>query len=265
MGQRQSAMADKLMQLLRENWIVIGGIAAATWTFFQFINNRSIPFNVSVDLATTIEQRSKRDLTAAADAKRAIPVTVKVAVENESDWRELRIQDPAWVAYGFRLAAPADARGQATRQITPSEMQTRINQAFAGNGDPTSAINAIGDRRLLHYSYSKELIGSGLLLGDEDIKPRETISTQLIVPVAANTYDFVQIRAFVPTLSQGQRNKRFGARLIIADQKHGQEPQLLFCIKEGQRCRPLQQGESQPSGGQIHSTVSELWLGKAES
>jgi hypothetical protein len=52
-------------------------------------------------------------------------------------------------------------------------MLIRINQGLA-KGIMTSDI---GDRRLLDDSDLKEGIGSGMLLGDSEIKPKETLRT----------------------------------------------------------------------------------------
>ncbi len=68
------------------------------------------PFIISVALASEIDQNVKNDLAASPDAKQALPIAIKINVENKSDWRELAIIDPAWVAYGYRLGSPVKVR-----------------------------------------------------------------------------------------------------------------------------------------------------------
>lgn len=259
MGMRQALIADKLLKLMRENWIYISALAAAVWTLYQFMNTRAIPLNVSIDLATNIDPSAKNDLPAASDAESAVPITITAIVENKSDWRELAIKKPVWVAYGFRLGAPVDGNGKQVDRITPAEMQSRINAAFASN-NKKSGVNYIGDRRLHSYSYTKELIGAGLLLGDSSIQPRERLSSQLVLPVPRHTFDFVQVRAYVPTLYQLSPN-RYDSMLTIAERNQLYESGVLFCIKEKTECSILTK-DKQPPGGQIHTSVSEIWLGK---
>jgi len=61
MGKRQARLANKLLHFVRENYIVIGSVVAAIWTAFIFFNTRSIPFNISVALASEIDQNAKND------------------------------------------------------------------------------------------------------------------------------------------------------------------------------------------------------------
>lgn len=263
MGTRQAEAADRVLKFMRDNWIVIGGLVAAGWTMFQFISTRAIPFNVSVGLAANIDRTTKNDIVAASDANQVLPVTINVNVDNKSDWRELAIRNPVWVAYGFRLGSPVNGKGERVDHITSTEIMTRINKAFASDDYPRNAADAVGDRRLFNHSYSKNLIGAGVLLGDSEIKPRERLSIQHILPVARGAYDFVQIRAYVPTLNQGSFASKYSSKLIILGQEYGHESQMLFCVKDKDKCRLLTSNDKQPLGGQIHSSVSEIWLGKA--
>jgi hypothetical protein len=263
MGIRQAEAADRALKFIRDNWIVIGGLVAAGWTIFQFISNRAIPFNVSVGLAANIDRTTKNDDVAASDAEPVLPVTINVNVENKSDWRELAIRNPVWVAYGFRLASPVNDKGERVAHIPSSEVMSRINQAFASDSYLKNAANSVGDRKLFNHSYTKDLIGAGVLLGDPEIKPREKLSVQQILPVAKGTYDFVQIRAYVPTLNQNPLATMYSSKLIVLGQDDGYESQMLFCIRDKDKCRLLTKKDKQPLGGQIHSSVSEIWLGKA--
>ncbi len=95
-------------------------------------------------------------------------------------------------------------------------MLIRINQGFA-KGIMTPDI---GDRRLLDDSDLKEVNGSGMLLGDSEIKPKETLGTQYILSVLKGEYDFVQIRVYVPTLNQNAfKLKNIKAPLQILTKK----------------------------------------------
>lgn len=264
MGIRQAKIADILLKLIRENWIVIGGLFAVVWPVYQFASSRSIPFNVSINLASVIDPTAIGAAIVSSDAEQALPITITVNVENKSEWRELAIRDPTWVAYGFRLEAPVNNKGERVSRITPAEMLARINNGFASDVNPKSAIQKVGDRRLLNYSYTKELIGAGLLLGDREIKPRETLNVQHILPVARGVYDFVQIRVYVPTLNQqGAAVENIRAPLVVLDQSDGYEPQVSFCITQNHGCMPLKRNELKVLGAQAHSSVSEIWLGKS--
>ena len=141
---------------------------------------------------------------------------------------------------------------------------TRINQGFA-KGIMTSDI---GDRRLLDDSDLKEVIGSGMLLGDSEIKPKETLSTQYILPVPKGEYDFVQIRVYVPTLNQdASKRKNIKAPLKIVSQEKGYKPELMFCVAPQEQCNDLNvlnKKQENSLGAQIHSSVSESWLGKSK-
>ena len=264
MGIRQAQVADVLLRFVRENWIVIGGLFAVVWPVYQFASNRSIPFNVSINLESVIDPMVKGDTSASSDAEQALPITIKVNVENKSEWRELAIRDPAWVAYGFRLEAPVNHMGERVNRIKPAEMLARINNGFASDVNPKSAIKKAGDRRLLNYSYTKELIGAGLLLGDREIRPRETLNVQHILPVERGVYDFVQIRVYVPTLNQqGAAVENIRAPLMVLGQNDGYEPQVSFCIVQNHGCMPLKRKDLKPLGAQTHSSVSEIWVGQS--
>ena len=76
----------------------------------SLFTKRSIPFNISVALASEIDQNAKNDLAASPDAKQALPIAIKVNVENKSDWREFAIIDLVWVAYGYRMGSPVKVR-----------------------------------------------------------------------------------------------------------------------------------------------------------
>lgn len=265
MGQRQAEVADKLLKFARENWIMFAGLCAGGWAAFQFASSRAIPFNISLDLATDIDTRFKNDQAAASDARPALPVRINVSIENKSDWRELTILNPVWIAYGYRLGTQVDSKGAPAKGIDYAELLRRINTASELEASGLADASGVGDRRLLDYSYTKEPIGAGSLLGDGEIKPRERLSAQHILPVAKGNYDFVQVRAYVPTQNREASPKRFNARLILLGRRYGYEPQVLFCIEEGSHCRTLNREDPQPRGGQIHSSVSEIWLGKAAS
>ncbi len=59
-----------------------------------------------------------------------------------------------------------------------------------------------------------------MLLGDSEIKPKETLRTKYILPVLKGEYDFVQIRAYVPTLNQNAfKLKNIKAPLQILTKK----------------------------------------------
>lgn len=266
MGTRQAAMADVALKFARENWIIIGGIITACWTGFQFLENRKIPFNVSIDLTTDIDPGSKEVLASGPEAKKTLPVIFKVTIENKSDWRELAIRNPVWVAYGYRLAAQVDSSGKQVKSITAEEMRRRINTSFSSNLNEKMSADASGDRRLRDHSYVKEPIGAGTLMGDPEIKPKETLSTQHILPVAYGAYDFIQIRAYVPTLTQGKEAAGYSARLILNNAKTGRdEPQVLFCRQQEGKCSIISGMDNTPKGGQIHASASEIWLGKLSS
>lgn len=264
MGLRQAEVADVFLKFIRENWIVIGGLFAALWPVYQFTSSRSIPFNVSINMASVIDPTAKVDAIASSDAEQALPITIKVNVENKSEWRELAIRDPSWVAYGFRLGPPVNNLGERVDRIKPADMLARVNNGFASDVNPKSAIKGVGDRRLLNYSYTKELIGAGLLLGDREIRPRETLNVQHILPVAKGVYDFVQIRVYVPTLNQeGSAVENIRAPLMVLGQNDGYEPQVSFCMIQNHVCMPLKRKDLKALGAQAHSSVSEIWLGKS--
>jgi hypothetical protein len=107
-----------------------------------------------------------------------------------------------------------------------------------------------------------------MLLGDSEIKPKETLSTQYILPVPKGEYDFVQIRVYVPTLNQdASKLKNIKAPLQILSQEKECKPELTFCItpqEHGHDLNVLIKKQENSLSAQIHSSVSELWLGKSK-
>lgn len=268
MGQRQAELAERLLKFSRENWIIIAGIFAggwaSGWTIFQWLSNRSIPFNVSISLASAIDSKTTEASAASSEARPAWPVSINVRVENKSGWRELAIRNPTWVAYGFRLESPVNAMGQRVNSIKPDDLVARINRGLASDVNSPGSMKAIGDRRLIEYSYTKEPIGAGQLLGDQEIKPAETLHSQLILPVARGAYDIVQIRILVPTLNQlGEGIANIKAPLQVLSRNEAYEPEVGFCRIQGRGCMPLSKQELKALGAQTHSSVSEIWLGSA--
>jgi len=264
MKKLQTRIGTTILQQIKDNWIIVAGVAAAGWTFYQFTINRSIPVNISVNLATEIDPKSKLEtVAAAAEAKQAVPVKIKVNVENKSDWRELAIRDPIWIAYGFRIGAPVDSHGKPINAMKPEDLKNNINKTFGSSYNSMDHVKTVGDRRLISYSYTKELVGAGVLLGDNEIRPKETLHTEHILAVTRGDYDFVQIRVFIPSLNYSPIYEQIKAPLTIMEHIDGYEPQVKFCSlsERSDECALLSKDELQKIGAQIHSSVSEIWLG----
>jgi hypothetical protein len=184
------------------------------------------------------------------------PVRIKFSAENQNNFKQLRIVNPIWMAFGYTLEAPVDGKGipiNKSNQISPSKFASMVNETF-GNSVKNSELRN-GDRRLVDFAFRKELIGIGRVLGNSDITPHQILRSEYILPVPRGKYDFVHIRVMLPTVYDTNDSERTEAIINFNanDSAKNIEPQMSFI----QDKKPLPKGKH---GAQIQVSSAEIWL-----
>jgi hypothetical protein len=255
----------KLIASAKSNWIAIlgaiGTITGGSWAVYRFYSDRTVPVNISVSLASEVDSTGKGEGGVSAMNKtiQVTPIRIKFSAENNGNFRKLKILNPIWLAFGYTLEKPVDEQGRTVDNLTRPQFAERLNMAF-GNLSNDNEMQYT-DRRFADFSYRKETIGAGTLLGNDDIGPHEVLKSEHILPVQRNKYDFVKIKVLVPTInnSKGAKDVKVALRLD-PDDKTGQvsasEPRISF-FRYGM---PLSKHEASKYEAQIQTSVGELWL-----
>jgi hypothetical protein len=258
MASWQRKIGHQILSIAKDNWIIIAGISFALWTSYVYWTDRSLPVKVNVMLVSQVDSLGLGEggLAVTKSDVYVSPVRIKFSAENQNNFKQLRIVNPIWMAFGYTLEAPVDGKGipiNKSNQISPSKFASMVNKTF-GNSVKNSELRN-GDRRLVDFAFRKELIGIGRVLGNSDITPHQILRSEYILPVPRGKYDFVHIRVMLPTVYDTNDSERTEAIINFNanDSAKNIEPQMSFI----QDKKPLPKGKY---GAQIQVSSAEIWL-----
>jgi len=263
---KQKGRVGRLIDFAKNNLAILGAvgtIAAGGWTVYRFYSDRTVPVNISVSLGSEVDATGKGvgGVSAMNEAIQVTPIRIRFSAENNGNFRKLKILDPVWLAYGYTLEKPVDERGKEVKSLSPQQFADRLNSAFGSQDSENSLSIQNRDRRLADFSFRKETIGAGMLLGNDDIGPHEILRSEHILPVKRKKYDFVQIQVLVPTINNSLGAK--DVKVVLAfdpdpspGQVTGPEPRISFYRKG----MPLSKNEASKYEAQIQTSIGELWL-----
>jgi hypothetical protein len=262
---RKFTILPRVLRGIKANLNIIG-ILTIAWGVYQFQYAHSIPVNISVGVSTAVDKQEKNEDTAVSlGLKSTIPITISVNAKNQNNWREIAIRDPIWLAYGIMLGPAIDKNGKFSSKVSEETLIKKINEQCIGcRYGSTGNFQYFGEKSLLEYSYAKTFLGAGHLIGNELIKPGEEIQSKQIIVVPRGKYDYIQLRAFIPTIYQSNKIDEIRAKFQLIEDKEGRqryEPNIIFCRYVAPNCSPISRKEADEMGGEIHSTSNELWIG----
>jgi hypothetical protein len=239
-------VSQVLAKFLVSNWAIITGTLGGGFAFYKFILDRSVPANIQLSLDTSVESKKEQGQTDAAHSKKSgdgidvEAVAFSVKASNDSPFRDLKIHDNFWVAYGWDYSAQGGVSSQDSRQIydlhrqaeyiygdpilyaqhikktnklLPADKSRYLKQVedWQKKGKiPPGRIDDATKRRLAGYSYLRELIGVGTVFSpDSELRPGQQIEAHHTIPVDPS-YDAVEIRVLMPTSEPGRRQGWLG-------------------------------------------------------
>lgn len=231
---------------LISNWAIITGLVGGGFAFYKFILDRSVPANIQLSLdASVVVPKDKTapvspGTSGQGQQSRVVPVTFSVKASNDSHFRDLKIHDNHWFAYGWKYVTEGssikpgpksiyDLHRQAeyiyggralyeqhleqSDQLTPSEKAEYLQEieAWEKTGKlPPGRIDDPTKRRLADHRYVRELIGVGSAFSPRiELKPGQQIQATHVMPMS-QYYDAVEIRVFIPTSEPGRRQDWLG-------------------------------------------------------
>lgn len=244
-GSRRQKASKALTTFLISNWGVITGLTGGGFAFYKFVLDRSVPANIQLSLDASVAapiEKGKPALSGTeyqSESSNMIPLTFTLKASNDSHFRDLKIHNNLWFAYGWKYSTQGstvkpgssriyDLHRQAeylygdpslyekhlkkSDQLSESEKSSYIQEIedwLRKNKLPPGRIDDATKRRLAGYTYYRDLVGVGNAFSPSELKPGQQIEARHVIPISRD-YDVVEIRVLLPTSEPGRRQDWFG-------------------------------------------------------